>query len=50
MSSTIINIPYESIQGMAFQLLTKSAFYNCMFYIVIILKHFNIVPFSKTSA
>lgn len=50
MSSTMINIPYETIQGMAFQLLIKSAFYNCMFYIAIILKHFNTLSFSKTSA
>lgn len=45
----MINIPYETIQGMAFQLLTKSALYNYTFYIAIILKHFNIVSFSKTT-
>lgn len=49
MSSAMINIPYKTIQGMAFQLLIKSAFYNCMFYIAIIFKHFNIMTFPKTS-
>jgi len=51
MSTTMINIAHETIQGMAFQVFIKSAFCNCMFYIsAILLKHSNIVLFSNSFA